>query len=190
MKVELLIIFVTIIIIANIYYDNQLFRKLKEYKKYYKISIVAFVGICLYLLFKKSPKDCANLLISSNNYIKHIPIDNTSRSFVAPLIDFTSKTISSNIQQNYPNQNYNLTPRQQQVLISGNKTTKRSVSETKKKYVAANQNWRCKHCNIQLSAWFEVDHVVKLQYGGSNNIENLEALCRECHGKKTAFENL
>ena len=132
MKIELLIIFITGLVIANIYYDNRLFTKIKQYKKYYKISIVAFIGLCLFLLFKKSPKDCANLLISSNNYIKHIPIDNTSRSFVAPLIDFTSKTISNNIQQSYPNQNQNLTPRQQQILISGNKTTKRSVSETKK----------------------------------------------------------
>ena len=190
MKIELLIVFITVIVIANIYYDNKLYAKIKQYKKYYKMSIVAFIGLCLFLLFKKSPKDCANLLSSTNNYIRHIPIDSTSRSFVAPLIDFTSKTISSNIQYQQPNSINTLTPRQQQILISGNKSTKRSVSETKKKYVAASQNWKCKHCNNQLSAWFEIDHVVKLEYGGSNNIENLEALCRECHGKKTAFENL
>ena len=87
---------------------------------------------------------------------------------------------------------HNLTPQQKKILSSGNNATKtkRSVSETKKKYVAANQNWGCKHCQKQLPAWFEVDHVVKLEYGGSNGIENLEALCRDCHGKKTALENL
>ena len=70
------------------------------------------------------------------------------------------------------------------------KYTELRSNETKKKYVAANQNWICKHCGKQLPAWFEVDHVVKLEYGGSNGIENLEALCRDCHGKKTALENL
>jgi 5-methylcytosine-specific restriction endonuclease McrA len=29
-----------------------------------------------------------------------------------------------------------------------------------------------------------------LEYGGSNHIDNLVALCRECHGKKTTIENL
>ena len=70
------------------------------------------------------------------------------------------------------------------------KKTKRSVSETKKKYVAYQQNWKCKHCYKQLNAWFEVDHIQKLGNGGNNDINNLVALCRECHGKKTTFENL
>ena len=60
----------------------------------------------------------------------------------------------------------------------------------KKKYIASNQNWKCKHCYTQLNAWFEVDHIKKLGHGGTNDVNNLEALCRECHGKKTAFENL
>jgi hypothetical protein len=70
------------------------------------------------------------------------------------------------------------------------KATKRSVSETKKKYVASQQGWTCGDCKCQLPAWFEIDHKVRLEYGGSNHIDNLVALCRNCHGKKTAFENL
>jgi 5-methylcytosine-specific restriction endonuclease McrA len=73
---------------------------------------------------------------------------------------------------------------------TGTKATKRSVSETKKKFVASSQNWKCGDCSEQLSAWFEVDHKVRLEYGGSNHIDNLVALCRECHGRKTTMENL
>jgi len=73
---------------------------------------------------------------------------------------------------------------------SRGKATKRSVSETKKKFVASSQNWKCGDCGEQLSAWFEVDHKVRLEYGGSNHIDNLVALCRECHGRKTTMENL
>jgi 5-methylcytosine-specific restriction endonuclease McrA len=74
---------------------------------------------------------------------------------------------------------------------SGNaKSTKRSVSETKKKYVASMQDWKCGDCRQKLNAWFEVDHKTRLEYGGGNEVDNLVALCRNCHGKKTAFENM
>lgn len=75
-------------------------------------------------------------------------------------------------------------------MNSGKGKTKRCVSETKKKFVAAQQGWKCAHCKQQLQAWFEVDHQVRLEYGGSNHVDNLVALCRNCHGKKTAMENL
>jgi len=38
--------------------------------------------------------------------------------------------------------------------------------------------------------WTLVDHIVRLEYGGSNHVDNLVAMCRECHGKKTTMENL
>jgi 5-methylcytosine-specific restriction endonuclease McrA len=60
----------------------------------------------------------------------------------------------------------------------------------KKKYVASLQDWKCNKCHEQLTAWYEVDHKKRLEYGGTNEIDNLEALCRECHGRKTAMENL
>ena len=82
------------------------------------------------------------------------------------------------------------TPQQKRMVNSGSNGTKRSVSETKKKFVASQQNWRCHDCNQQLQAWFEVDHKVRLDSGGSNHVDNLVALCRNCHGKKTAMENL
>jgi hypothetical protein len=76
------------------------------------------------------------------------------------------------------------------MMMSGRGTTKRSVSETKKKFVAANQNWLCNDCKRQLPAWFEVDHVIALHNGGSNEVSNLVALCRDCHGKKTAMDRI
>jgi len=62
--------------------------------------------------------------------------------------------------------------------------------KTKKKYVASQQGWCCGNCNKTLPAWFEVDHTVRLDNGGTNNIDNLVALCRDCHGQKTSLENL
>jgi 5-methylcytosine-specific restriction endonuclease McrA len=79
---------------------------------------------------------------------------------------------------------------EERIRASGKTGTKRSVSETKKKFVAAKQNWRCGHCTKQLPAWFEVDHIIRLEHNGSNHVDNLVALCRDCHGEKTAIENL
>jgi len=193
MKLELFIGIIVIIFISNIYYEGKILAKIKSYSKYYKMAIIGFVGLCVYLYLKRSPQHAKEFFRNANGYIKYLPVDRETTSMLAPIIDFTGKTIGDSINSNYKivNENpYNNLTAQQKKILNNSKSTKRSVSETKKKYVASSQNWQCKHCKCKLPAWFEVDHVTKLEYGGSNNIENLEALCRDCHGKKTAMENL
>lgn len=34
----------------------------------------------------------------------------------------------------------------------------------------------------------EIDHIIPLKNGGTNDIENLQALCKRCHSKKTKVE--
>ena len=200
MKAEFIIFLATLFIILNIYYDNKLLYKIYNYKKYYKMIFVAFVGLSLYLLLKKNPKQAKDLLYNVNTYVKYAPIDKKTESFITPIINLTQKSVQ-NVPDNYNNNNnnnhnFNYNNFNNNNLNNNNfnnnnqKKTKRSVSETKKKYIASNQNWKCKHCYTQLNAWFEVDHIQKLGHGGTNDVNNLEALCRECHGKKTAFENL
>jgi len=205
MKFELLILTITGFVLLNTYFDGKLIAKLKSYEKYYKMGLIAFVGLCIYLFIKKNPTNYRDFVHNSNGYIKYLPIDRNTASIITPIIDFTSNSITNELNNNYnmtagtnlrESQNLhrainnNMTKQQQKILHSGNTSTKRSVSETKKKFVAASQNWHCKSCQKQLPAWFEVDHVIKLEYGGSNAIDNLVALCRDCHGKKTAYENL
>ena len=62
------------------------------------------------------------------------------------------------------------------------------MSEALKKYIASNQRWACKSCKTMLSYAYEIDHIIKREFGGSNDIENLQALCRDCHGKKSFLE--
>ena len=48
-------------------------------------------------------------------------------------------------------------------------------------------NWRCATCKRYAN---EVDHVTPLQEGGAAyDLDNLQALCRGCHIRKTASEN-
>lgn len=41
-----------------------------------------------------------------------------------------------------------------------------------------------------LTISYEIDHIKPLCVGGSNEENNLQALCRNCHGDKTMFEEL
>jgi len=61
----------------------------------------------------------------------------------------------------------------------------RNVSNLKKKIVAANQHWKCGICGQMLDETYEVDHIIPLYRGGSNEISNLMALDPICHKKKT-----
>ena len=67
---------------------------------------------------------------------------------------------------------------------------KRNVTNLMKKKVAADQKWVCGHCSQTLDESYEVDHKLALFNGGTNDIGNLIALCRNCHGKKTMAERL
>ena len=67
---------------------------------------------------------------------------------------------------------------------------KRKVTNGQKKYVAAKQKWRCKKCDDLLNESYEVDHIKPLSKGGTNELKNLAALCRNCHGRKTYKESL
>jgi hypothetical protein len=72
-----------------------------------------------------------------------------------------------------------------------NKTNLRSkLNETKKKVVASSQQWNCMNCKQILDASYEVDHITPLYKGGTNDLNNLQALCRNCHGQKTINDKL
>ena len=201
-------------VMANIYTDGKILKKALSLKKYYQMAGV-FLGACvIYWLLKKDPKRASTLIQHSNEYLKYLPVDKSTSSMISPILDFTSRqsyagagaaatgmmaadgfTANGNgysMMDMFRRDPMDAPSAQQQkkLMHSGKKATKRSVSETKKKFVASKQNWRCGECGDQLSAWFEVDHKMRLEYGGSNHIDNLVALCRECHGRKTTIENL
>ena len=192
MKFELLIFGATAFFIVNTYYDGKYVQIMKSWKKYYQMISIGFVGLSAYLFIKKYPGHSRSLFTHANGIIKYLPIDKDATNL---LFDLTDKG------QMFSQPMNNYTVQQNRVMNSGasvggqasavgQKATKRSVSETKKKFVAAEQGWKCGACKQQLPAWFEVDHKIRLDNGGSNHVDNLVALCRDCHGKKTAFENL
>ena len=71
--------------------------------------------------------------------------------------------------------------------INDNKSTikRKNLSFTDLYLVAHNQNHLCNICQDQLNKGFQGDHIIPLQYGGTNNFSNFQALCHNCHLFKT-----
>jgi hypothetical protein len=194
MKLELFVFGITAFLVFNTYYDGKYLKVFHSWQKEIKMSTFAFVGLSLYIFLKKNPGQSHTMLSHANDIIRYMPISRSSADMLSPFLDFANK--KSMFQEEGAGEAPNLAQNGRKeaqmgarIMSSGrNNATKRSVSETKKKFVAAQQSWKCGHCDRQLPAWYEVDHIVRLEHGGSNNVDNLVALCRDCHGKKTAME--
>lgn len=191
MRLEIFVLGLTAFFVYNAYHDGKYTKMLLAFKKYYKMIFYVCLGIGIYLLLKKNPSQGRNMLLYANNVIKFMPIDKTSMDMMSPIIDFTGVNNTSFMESlNDIDNKSNSFSNIQKMNNSGKNATKRCVSETKKKYVASQQNWQCGHCHEQLDHTYEIDHRIRLEYGGGNDVQNLIALCRNCHGKKTASENM
>jgi hypothetical protein len=191
MRLEIFVLGLTAFFVYNAYTDGKYSKMLLSFKKYYKMIFYVLLGLGIYVLLKRNPDQGRNMLLYANNLVKFMPIDKNSMDMLSPIIDFTSTNEDSSFMESvngiYSNPGFS---GEKRMMNSGKNGTKRSVSETKKKYVASNQSWKCGNCQAQLDHTFEIDHKVRLEYGGGNDVQNLIALCRNCHGKKTANENM
>ena len=154
--------------------------KLQEIESVFSINHAPIL-----FLNKTSLLDLSNqkieTILNTNFELKEIINEFSSSSILKDQIINSNKNISSIIIYLKKNQEF----------IKYKNENKNSQSfETKKKYVASQQNWKCAKCTQQLSATFEVNHKIDLQFGGTNHVNNLEALCRNCHGEKTMLNHL
>lgn len=64
----------------------------------------------------------------------------------------------------------------------------RRVPPALKRQVLEQANWTCQSCSAhgRTQEATEVDHIIPLFKGGTNDITNLQALCHECHSNKTS----
>jgi len=174
MNLKFIVLLVTGGVLYNTYHDNFLVHHMKTKLKYYKMAVIAVFGIGLFMVMSRNPGESWNTMHAVKNYIHVLPIDKGAKDMIKPFLERNEPVPSGSIDK----------------ITASSRTHKRSVSETKKKYIASQQNWKCNHCKEQLTAWFEVDHIQRLDQGGTNDVQNLVALCRNCHGEKTSMENI
>ena len=157
-----------------------------EYRYFGKIALLILILIILFVINYKFN----NIILRTYNHFtgisKTIVVFVSMLSIIAPALVYDIPFFKS---FSNPNQQRNEQPLLQQPSKFRTKLV-RNVPESVKKYVAANQYWKCKKCNNLLDETYEIDHIIALEDNGSNNLKNLQALCRNCHGKKTARNNI
>ena len=65
----------------------------------------------------------------------------------------------------------------------------RKLKETEKKLIAANQEWKCLSCKSILKSTYQIDHIIPFSISQDDSINNLQALCANCHSLKTQKES-
>ena len=143
MRLEFFIIGITEFFIYNAYNDGKYTKMLLSFKKYYQMIFFSIIGVSVYLLLKRNPSQGRNMLLYANNVVKYMPIDKSAMDMITPIFDFTSKDEDKSFMESFndinPLQFGGNGSGEKRMLNSGKNGTKRSVSETKKKYVAAQQ---------------------------------------------------
>ena len=66
--------------------------------------------------------------------------------------------------------------------------SKRKLSESIKKIIASEQEWKCADCRHILPSSYQVDHKIPFSISENDEKENLVALCPNCHSLKTQSE--
>ena len=185
-KRSALVVLICGAIVWDIVSGGKVQRRLVDIQKYGKAGIALVVGLGVLLMVNKPGNSKADIMQTASDIVSVMPASATTRLMKGG-IGFMSQTGgSSSSATAWTGQS---APLGQAAPIE-RRTKARSVSEARKKAVAASQGWKCSACNNVLSATYEVDHIIELQDGGSNEVDNLTAMCRNCHGDKTLRERL
>lgn len=70
----------------------------------------------------------------------------------------------------------------------GGRGMRRHLTDAQKRIVAARARWHCEACGAMLQASWQCDHIVPLWEGGADSIDQCQALCANCHARKTQEE--
>lgn len=65
---------------------------------------------------------------------------------------------------------------------------RKTLTVAEKEELVKSQNNKCNICELECKK-FQYDHIIALANGGTNDMENLQALCVNCHKEKTIDEN-
>ena len=64
---------------------------------------------------------------------------------------------------------------------------RRKIKSSIRKEIVDKQSNKCRKCNNPLNQYFQIDHIVAIQFGGTDEMDNLQALCSNCHLENGKF---
>ena len=74
------------------------------------------------------------------------------------------------------------------ILEKSKQSCREGMTEQAKRDFMNVHHHQCAVCELQCD-YLEIDHIHPLASGGSNDVSNLQCLCKDCHTKKTVEEN-
>lgn len=164
---EILFLLVTCVLAWNHWTDQGLWRLALLHRRKLQTMGILLGGMLLYLIAKYYPKYLQHSIQMSQRWIPR-----EDRVALQPMLDAANEFAGIAPARN----RFGVVP------------MARRVSDSVKKQVAAAQHWHCAICRSMLTATYEVDHILRLEFGGSNELNNLQALCPNCHREKTLTE--
>ena len=69
------------------------------------------------------------------------------------------------------------------------KTPRHQATKEERQRMLDDAGGCCASCNKEIKATFDIDHIIPLAEGGTNEPENLQVLCKPCHFEKTQTEH-
>ena len=113
--------------------------------------------------------------LSSNclEYCKHLEDENARMSKMLP------QNVHTNTVGTQTDEEYQLS----------NDVCRKKITPKRRSIIYEYQNGLCKNCSIELPTFFHIDHIIALRFGGTNEDDNLQAICANCHNSKTILEN-
>ena len=68
------------------------------------------------------------------------------------------------------------------------KTPRIPIPDSVRQYVYQRDNFQCQSCGkTHLETKLNIDHIVPLAKGGSNDMSNLQTLCQACNQRKKHY---
>ena len=169
-------LFFLLFILNEFYIKNKITSFFKKFTQFSN-TLVLLITVCTALYTYKNNPTSLNDLIGpyiKQNFKFKIP-DNlktlNNKNYIEKKNDIHDHDITDDSINISKKKNNNTTNKH-----------KRSVSETKKKYVASSQHWKCENCKNELDA-FETCYT--FIFRGDNDVKNLVALCRNCHERNS-----
>jgi hypothetical protein len=197
MLFEVLFFGVTGAVLYNMFHDGKLYVRLMSYKKYYRMFGVAMGALTLYYMMKKRPGDLRQLLMYGRGGSTRLGLP--SHGGGPGVFDVAAGNVMGDTNGAIASAAF-FHPATAMAAAGGagggaggggfGPRTKRSVSETRKKFVASSQQWKCALCRMLLTHTYEIDHIQRLDQGGSNDVANLRAICPNCHRTATAMAHI
>lgn len=66
---------------------------------------------------------------------------------------------------------------------------RQKIPKLTERTVMFEQDYKCNTCKVKLPTTWQMDHITRVEHGGTNSRANLQILCDSCHNKKTEMEN-